>query len=246
MIRYRSRSNNFIDGATATDGVSSGTIVAHVPTTDTTGFIILEDTSAGTFTAGYPLSDDGGGSAVVAYTIATATADPVIARFARNTDHVSYTYEANTYDAFPFNIGVASFAKNQFRSVDITFSNVLRLAEALVRRADGFLGARITLKVVWAGDLSAAPAFEEQYEVRKTSVKHDTVIVTCGQDNFLMRGFPRFRYSRKRCRFRFKSDSCGYAGASTSCNRYIDGCITSSNVARFGGFPAIPGGFFSA
>lgn len=250
MIEYAKPGQPFQDSAELT-GSNGGTakivvnIVTHVfDGAPVVGFLIIENTTS-TFTAGEIITDNSGGTAQVSTTIDTTTADPVIARFCRNVENVFYEYELVNYYAFPFNIGMASSAKSQFRSVDITFSNALGVMEAIVRRADGFIGARIGLKIVWAGDLSATPAWEEEYEVKKSTIKRDTVSCTCAQDNFLLRGFPRYRYSRKRCRWRFKSDSCGYAGANTSCNRLLDGCITNANTSRFGGFPAIPGGFFS-
>lgn len=252
MIEYEHSSGIFQDGAiVTTSGGASGTIVINIATEaigglPSAGILIVSDTSGGSFVARQLIFDDAGGTAVIRRTVNTSTADPIIARFVRNTENIYYTYENTHYYAFPFNIGIASTAKNQFRSLDIIFSNALRLVEAFIRRGNGLLGARVTVKIVWAGDLTAEPAWEEQYELKKTTVKHDTVTVTCGQDNFLMRGFPRYRYSRKRCRWRFKSDSCGYTGASTSCNRMLDGCIASSNTSRFGGFPGIPGSFFSA
>lgn len=259
MLRYTNQYASFQDGATLTSALGgTGTIVANVPTgrgklfgqayegPALQGFLILSDTSSSGFVAGEEIHDDGGGTGVVLEDLDTSSDDPVIFRFVRNTESIFYEYETQTYDAFPFTIGAAAFAKGQFRSVDISLSNALRIAEAFVRKADGLLKARVKVKIVWAGDLTAAPAFEEQYTVKKSAVNHEVVTVTCGQQNFLLKAFPRYRYSRKRCRWRFKSDSCGYSGARTSCNRLLDGCIASSNTSRFGGFPAIPGGFFSA
>ena len=93
MIRYKDRGVDFSDGATVTCGGTTGTVVVHIPTTTTAGFVIVEDTSSGTFTAGVALTDNGGGSAVVENTVNTSSADPVIFRFVRNTEHINYTYE---------------------------------------------------------------------------------------------------------------------------------------------------------
>jgi hypothetical protein len=53
---------------------------------------------------------------------------------------------------------------------------------------------------------------------------------------------PREKFSRVRCRYRFKTDPrCGYAGAETTCDLTIETCEnTMNNVSNFGAFPGIP------
>jgi len=252
MLEYQSQSTRFKDGATLTGGWGGGTasIVVNVETRGIdgepfSGFLILENTGGDSFASGEPISDDSGGAGYSVGGVDTSTDDPVIARLVRDNSRIFYSYESVYYHPLPFSVGTASFAKNQFRGIDITFSNALGAVESFTRKADGLLKATATVKIVWKGDLAEAPVFEQSYTVKKASVNNQHVSFTCGQENFLLRGFPRYRYSRKRCRWRFKSDSCGYSGAASTCSRTIDGCIASSNTSRFGGFPAIPGSAFS-
>lgn len=245
MIEYISKTVDFKDGATATSGGASGTIVVNVPVSDTWGFLIVKSAS-GTFTSGASLTDDGGGNATVYTSVDTSTADPVICRFINDTEHYVLADENwDVYYPFPFMIEQASFAKSQFRALNVVFSNALHYAESLVRRANGLKDATVSVRIAYRDDNSTDALDVGVYTVQKADIDDQRIVIACGMENFLLEPFPRRKFSRKRCSFRFKSDSCGYSGASTSCTRYLDNCLSLSNVDRGGFFPGIPGGFFS-
>jgi hypothetical protein len=53
---------------------------------------------------------------------------------------------------------------------------------------------------------------------------------------------PFREYGGGICTYRaFKGSQCGYAGATTSCDRTYETCVSLSNETRFGGFRELPG-----
>lgn len=51
---------------------------------------------------------------------------------------------------------------------------------------------------------------------------------------------PGSRYSRTRCRFKYKSPECAAVSVLTTCDKSLANCIARANKARFGGFPGLP------
>jgi hypothetical protein len=84
--------------------------------------------------------------------------------------------------------------------------------------------------------------FQEEYRVVKCLVTNQTIKFTLGIRAPFHFQFPRWRYSRRLCRW-FSTDDCPYA---LVCDKTLASCIEYEQTIRFGGTPAIPGGYFDA
>jgi phage-related protein len=62
------------------------------------------------------------------------------------------------------------------------------------------------------------------------------VTFTLGLENPLNKRFPRHRYFRDYCNWKFKSVECGYYGETAACRRNFSACQRLNNTTRFGGF----------
>jgi hypothetical protein len=245
QLRYSSLTTPFTPGATLTEASAGALIQSIWELTDTSGFLIISTvTGDGIFTAGEIITDGSGGNAIIDRELNTTTADPIICRFVRN--QTTIEYDGQIYDPMPFSISMVRFGNNQFPSVDVALSNVLQMPEMWLRAAGGFLKSQVRLAVVYHGDLTSDPAFDQSFQVLKSKSNREAIILTCGRKNILYEPFPRMRYSRKRCRWGYKVSTadCKATSTSTSCDRSLSDCIDRANTSRFGGFPAIPGGFF--
>jgi len=90
--------------------------------------------------------------------------------------------------------------------------------------------------------------YDEVFSILKSAANNEIATLTLGLPSPLLWQLPRWRFSRKLCRWRFKGTECGYFGVPVpdTCTKTLARCIELNNVERFGGFPAIPGGFFDA
>jgi len=131
--------------------------------------------------------------------------------------------------------------------LSLTVSNVLRAVESYILDTNGAVGSTVTIRIVYSEALDQGAVIEESFTVLKTTCNAEVVEFELGAENLLLRKFPKEVYFRHNCRWKFKSTECGYAGATTTCNRTMGACIDldgGSNISRFGGFPGIPGGEF--
>ena len=243
MLRYAGCTIPFSEGALLAEASAWAQILFVYESTATTGFMIITGiTGDGIFNGGNTLIDNRGGEGLVAVELDTTSDDPIIARFVRN--RASITYEGVTWDAFPFNLGSLRMASGEMPSLELTLGNELRIPEAWLRRAGGLAGSQARVAIIYHGDLTANPAFDQTFEVTKSASNTAIVSLTIGRENPLFRLFPGLIYSRRRCRWRFKdSTTCQYAGGTATCLRTLGDC---SLTTKLGAFPGIPGGYFAA
>lgn len=253
-VWYEHLASAFHEESTAHD--TNGTdarILFNVPTPgDSRGdgyLVVSEATSPYQFYAGHLLSDDHSGLARPVSTVdVDEDDDPITFYFVRNLEEI--TYGGNVYDPLPFSLDPVRIGGDNLPTAELSLSNVERMAESWIRKGDGFLGETATLKIIWAGDLTEDPAWEASFKVMKAAANKEAVTLTLGMESPYLRSFPRYRYSRKVCRWRFEDDGCGYTGATySSCGKTLGECIermddASISEIRFGGAPGIPGGFF--
>lgn len=166
-----------------------------------------------------------------------------ILRLVRNTEDI--VWDAQTWIAYPFDLDEAKqTADGSVQSVAIRVSNVLRAVQRYIESLDGMGGAEVILRVVYSGELDEAAVIEETFSVGRITCTAEWVSIELQPENFWSRRCPRYTYTRQNCRWTFKGAECGYAGASSSCNKTLAACAAmtgGSNTARFGGFPSIPG-----
>jgi len=86
------------------------------------------------------------------------------------------------------------------------------------------------------------PVAELELVILKASATAEHVAFTLGLPSSLSSSFPRWRFSRLQCRW-IRTTECQYANV---CSKRLSECIQRGQVLIFGGFPAIPGGYFDA
>jgi phage-related protein len=187
------------------------------------------------------LSDDG--AWLVLLEIQFNDLAATVLRLVRNTEDIVWGGE--TWTAYPFDLDEArQSADGSVQSVAIRVSNVLRAVQRYIESLDGMGAAEVIIRVVYSNELDEAAVIEETFSVGKITCAAEWVTIELQPENFWTRRCPRYTYTRQNCRWNFKSDECGYSGATASCNKTLAACAAmtgGSNIARFGGFPAIPG-----
>jgi lambda family phage minor tail protein L len=166
-------------------------------------------------------------------------------RIVNNNENI--TWRTYTWTAFPFELNeINEGNKGEVPRVDIRVSNVSRAMEAYIHawdaycKANGYSPITVSIYVVNSLNLaSTTPEVEHLFELiqPKTSAKWTTF--TLGANNPFMRRYPDHRIMKMHCWHVFKDSNCGYAGATTTCDKTLTACRAmngGSNSARFGGF----------
>lgn len=153
------------------------------------------------------------------------------------------TYQSQLYTAFPFDVKLTQEAGT---APTITLSTVDYQAILLthLNSLSGASGSTVIMKVVNSGNLTGDAELEEQFEVIGSTANDFKISLTLGAENVLARNFPKSIQHRDRCRWRYKSAECGYAGALPTCDLSLqgaNGCQAHANSINFGGFPGLKG-----
>lgn len=163
-----------------------------------------------------------------------------VLRYARAQENVTFdsqTWTANNLVIEPpssDNRGTSKAFTIAIQNVDQTMVTYLEAGELRNQAASLYLVhadllSAATNVVTWRGVILEA---EASYEYCSFSI---------GSYDIRAGKVPASAYSATRCRWRFKSQECGYSGGQTSCDKRYTTCnATMSNVARFGGFPTLP------
>lgn len=166
-------------------------------------------------------------------------------RIVNNNDDVGWN--GYTWQKFQFEPGEFSeSSEGETSRVTIKINNVLRVTQRYIEQTEnGLIDEQVIYRLIHSDHLDKAPAITVNLTVLKVECDELWAHFTLGAENFFLRRFPLHTYSRKICRYeQFKGTACGYSGSETECNRTFARCIELGNQARFGGQPAIPGGFF--
>ena len=165
-------------------------------------------------------------------------------RVVRNTENVTWpSVGGDVYTAFPFELEeIGETSRGEMPKFAIRISNVSRVMQSYFEASGGAIGSQVTIRVVHSDHLDlTTPELEEVFEVTESKADAMWVTLTLGIPNPMMMRFPRSRFFKANCRWKFKSTECGYTGTETTCARTLTACIARDNVARFGGFPNLPG-----
>lgn len=157
------------------------------------------------------------------------------------------TWNGRTWQRFRFESGEFSESdEGETQAVRINVSNISRIVQGYVEQtSNGLIGDIIVYRLIHKDHPTSDAAIENTFTILDCQCNDMWVTFTLGMQNFYLQRFPAHVFSRKICRYEvFKNTACGYSGASTSCNRTFETCISLSNSSRFGGQPAIPGGVF--
>lgn len=134
-------------------------------------------------------------------------------------------------------------AQGQVDAVRITVLNVSRYMQAQLESHD-LREKKVVVKIVWLNHLSDPTCYlDHVYYIDMYSANQGSVEFTCTTKmDVIEKMLPSGIYLRTHCRYkRFKdSQTCGYNGSETTCNRTMQKCKELGNFKRFGGFPSLP------
>ncbi len=153
------------------------------------------------------------------------------------------TYDSNVYVAFPFDIKLKQEAGG-VPEITLTAQDFQKVLLSKMNKYSGASGSIVIMRIVNSDNLTAEPELEENFEVLDSSANDYVIAFKLGAENILTRRFPNSVQMRDRCRWRYKSDDCGYVGAEASCDLTLqgaNGCSFHSNSPNFGGFPGLKG-----
>ncbi|WP_345993768.1 DUF1833 family protein [Sulfurimonas sp. HSL-1716] len=166
-------------------------------------------------------------------------------RIANNNEDV--VWNSQTWQKFPFTIEEISESANAETSqFQIKASNVNNIIGEYVRAYDvyikqnGFDPINVTLSVVNSKDLdNTTPAYSHDLTLSSQNITNMEVSFTVSARDLFSKRIPFTRMLPNSCRFKFRSELCGYSGAETVCDKTLKRCTQLGNAPRYGGFPSI-------
>jgi len=166
--------------------------------------------------------------------------DTTFVRYAKARGNITWnslTWTANNFRVDP----PAADYSGSTKTFNISIQNVDQTLVTYLE-ADEILDYPAALYRVHADNLSSASNYLAwRGRTLSADVTDKWAALTIGSYDLRSAKFPSEFYSATRCRFRFKSDECGYGGGETTCDKRSTTCDTTmSNIARFGAFPTIP------
>ena len=153
------------------------------------------------------------------------------------------TFDSNVYVAFPFDIKMKHEAGG-IPQISLTAQDFQKVLLSKMNKYSGATGSTVIMRVVNSDNLSADAELEEFFEIIDSDANDYVVSFQLGAENTLTRRFPNNVQMRDRCRWRYKSDECGYVGAEVSCDLTLqgaNGCSFHVNSPNFGGYPGLKG-----
>jgi len=131
----------------------------------------------------------------------------------KNTEAI--TYKGQVYQPFFFDIKIQESSKGEVPSVSLAVSNVNRSFQAVLEEYEGGIGAEVTVKIIYHGDLAEDPYDTFIFKVTNVSYDATRVNFTLGVENTWRRFFPANRMRNNFCRFKFKDARCKFSGSNT-------------------------------
>lgn len=169
-------------------------------------------------------------------------------RVTSNNETVSW--QGYSWTPFPFDMDeLVEESKGEVPQIVIKVGNQSRAMEQYLQdydlycKTNGFAKVTCDIYVVNSKNLgSATPEVWHTFDLKQTGTDAEWAYYTLGADNIWTRRAPLNRILRNQCRWIFKSAECGYAGASTTCDKTLTACRAmtgGSNSIRYGGFPGV-------
>jgi len=154
----------------------------------------------------------------------------------RNTDIVSF--KGNDYTPFPFEIEFGKeTSAGDIPTVTLRVSNVTRVIQNIIELSDGLIDFDVIIHIVNHHYLSDDYSdLDLHLTVMSCTCDESWVTFNLGLENPLQKRFPKLRYFRDYCNWKFKSIECGYGGSIEICKRNFSDC---KNPKRFGGFKGL-------
>lgn len=162
----------------------------------------------------------------------------------------SVTWDGQTWTPFPFEMDeIVEESKGEVPSIVLRVGNQSRVMEQYIQAYDsycktnGFSPITCDLYVVNSKNLgSATSEVQHTFDLKQIGTDAEWASFNLGANNPWSRRAPLNRILRNQCRWIFKGSECGYAGATTTCNKTLTACRAvagGSNSKRFGGFPGV-------
>jgi phage-related protein len=162
----------------------------------------------------------------------------------------SVTWNSQTWQPFPFeNDDMIEESKGEVPQIVVRVGNESRVMEQYLQNYDaytktnGFSPISCDIYVVNSKNLgSATPETQHTFDLKQAGSDARYAYFTLSANNPWNRRSPLNRILRNQCRWIFKSSECGYAGATTTCNKTISACRAmsgGSNSKRYGGYSGV-------
>jgi phage-related protein len=159
-------------------------------------------------------------------------------RFADWDDDV--LFGGNTYEKAVIKASEQSCESDgQISDVTLTVGNADRAIQYYIENYD-LIGKKVKIIQIFSG---VSDYIATTFRIKSAKAKKDYVSFTLSIGFDVLRlEIPARTVRSRMCWHRFKGTdgSCGYSGSDTTCDRSFEACKAKGNVARFGGFPAIP------
>jgi|GEM_PF-385302 Phage-related protein len=170
-------------------------------------------------------------------------------RIVINTEAVEWSGRTWTY--FPVEIGdITEDSKGEQPSISLKINNTDRTIHGYAESSQGGVGGTCTIYVVNSKHLNVLePLFQEEFAITKSVFDQSWGTFTLGTSYPLSARRPLRRFLKNHCPFEYGDIECGVSHAVVAqypkCDRTLNACRIRGNSVRFGGEPAIPGGFYA-
>lgn len=170
--------------------------------------------------------------------------DAVANKWLRFCSHTSdIEFDGITYQKYTItHDGTSENLNGRADKVNLAIGNVNRQLQYYLDTYDGLKGKKVTISLVWLEKIDFVDSvMTGEYRIEDSTSNKKAVSLTLSSNlDVLDVQLPRRSFHRYYCRFLFKGQDCGYAGAEGVCNKTFQRCEELGNITRFGGFPGIP------
>ena len=150
------------------------------------------------------------------------------------------TYNNVEYLAFPFEVGEnKQTSDKELITLDIKVCNIDRTVESYLEQYNGGKNTTVIFRVINAEYPNEPPVMEETFTVLSTKADAQWVTFQVGCDFSFYQRFPKYRYRKDVCNFRYKDIQCACTSTLATCNGTLKNCRERGNSSRFGGFSGI-------
>jgi phage-related protein len=159
------------------------------------------------------------------------------------------TYDGDVYHPYPLVIEPIQSSGHDMPSIRIVLSNATRIWSRYLFAGGGMVGQAVTVTLTHVDHLDAGTGWT--FVVGGCDMTDESFALTLQLPDFWSVAVPTEVYRAGRCRWRYRSDECGYLGTMADCNKTLSACIAHGDDMAaagrprrhprvFGGFPGIP------
>ena len=150
-----------------------------------------------------------------------------------------------TWDPYPLRIGqLTESTKGTQETWNAAIGAQNRQVLALVDAYEGLEEQIVRARLVDLGALAEGVGIIDlRGRILSCTATQDALTFELGQVDMRRAKLPTQRVSPLRCRYKYKGERCGYAGAIATCDKGLttpNGCEVHANENRWGGFRGVP------